>query len=475
MNMQKNMLGALGGVSDDTMQQIQNQVKDQLQLQKAITTSQGLVGYNLEAPAKQLVPMMSPMRNRIPRKVSKTGVAANWKVITDIRNGRPTTTEGARGNLVDYSTENKSADFKILSLGDNVSFEAQAGGRDFQDVRAMAGTNLLLKLMMNEEIYDIGGNITAINNPTNVTASAGGTGGTIPTNTYNVYVAALTIPGMNTATMLDSQINNLFIDNTYGVTMAVAGTPVGVTLGQKLTIGCTRVHGAYAYAMFAGTGTAATLQVISSTNSFTLDKVVAGGLSYDAITTNSTADALAYDGILPQILAGNGFVLDGNNAKLTALNGGVAELDELNAYAWGRYKIGYTRYICGAGMQESITSAIMGSTAAPLLFTNKEEVNQIRGNQLVTQYVNRAMGGKVIEIEAHPYLPNSCLIALPEVIPYPNNEVTSLLEKECGYDYMQFDYAMTLPRYEFEVRMWGALKNYFPAACGVLVNFAKGV
>lgn len=46
-----------------------------------ITTSTGLVAYDLEAPAKNLYPVLTPLRNRIPRvtKSSGAGTAANWK------------------------------------------------------------------------------------------------------------------------------------------------------------------------------------------------------------------------------------------------------------------------------------------------------------------------------------------------------------------------------------------------------------
>jgi hypothetical protein len=61
----------------DSLEKTVAGVKESQTLEKAINTGVGLVGYNLEAPAKQLVPFASPLRNIIPRKVSKTGTSVH--------------------------------------------------------------------------------------------------------------------------------------------------------------------------------------------------------------------------------------------------------------------------------------------------------------------------------------------------------------------------------------------------------------
>ena len=64
----------IGNATQESMKKTVEAVQQQ-QLQKAITLATGLQGYNLEAPAKQLVPFLSPLRNQIPRKVSTTGLS----------------------------------------------------------------------------------------------------------------------------------------------------------------------------------------------------------------------------------------------------------------------------------------------------------------------------------------------------------------------------------------------------------------
>lgn len=137
------MNNGLDKVSQETL----DSMKDSMALGKAVTTGTGLVGYSLEAPSKHLVPFLSPLRNIIPRKVSQTGTSVHWKAITAVTaGGKFTTTEGSRGNSISYTVEDKVAAFKTFGLQDSVTLEAIAAGRNFEDVRAMAATNLLLKV-----------------------------------------------------------------------------------------------------------------------------------------------------------------------------------------------------------------------------------------------------------------------------------------------------------------------------------------
>src|SRR5213076_229072 len=44
----------------------------------------GLTFYDLEAGAKFLYPVLTPLRNEIPRVSGKGGIQANWKAVTGI-------------------------------------------------------------------------------------------------------------------------------------------------------------------------------------------------------------------------------------------------------------------------------------------------------------------------------------------------------------------------------------------------------
>ena len=58
------------------------------ELRKGVSISTGLTWYDLQAPAKNLYPIITPMRNSVPR-VHRThsGTATNWKQVTRLVTG----------------------------------------------------------------------------------------------------------------------------------------------------------------------------------------------------------------------------------------------------------------------------------------------------------------------------------------------------------------------------------------------------
>ena len=51
-------------------------------LAKSISTATGLLAYDLQAPAKNLYPFVTPIRNVMPRVGGGTGSATNWRKST---------------------------------------------------------------------------------------------------------------------------------------------------------------------------------------------------------------------------------------------------------------------------------------------------------------------------------------------------------------------------------------------------------
>lgn len=474
--------------TQESLQKTVEGVKDNQKLEKAIETATGLVGYNLEAPAKQLVPFASPLRNIIPRKLSSTGTSVHWKAITDVAAaGKATTLEGTRGNSMSYTVEDKLAAFKVIGLQDAVTFEAEAAGRNFQDVRATAATNLLLKVMTEEEKIILGGNITSLGSVSTPTASAvTDTTSAITAGTYSVKVAALTLVAANRV-VTNTQVANMtglniaatdssgnVVSGAYdGVTAASTGASVTVASGENITASVTPVKGALAYAWFVGTSGSETLQIVTTNSAVVLTALVTGGSA--APTADGSADPLAFDGIIPQIINGGGLYYDLANSQLTAAAGGIAELDEINSRLFNEFKNGATRYLVSEQLAKDITSAIVKNQGAPTLFVNNGEKNNLTGNYMVRRYVNKSYGGTEISIEVHPWLPNGTMVVMCDRVPYPNANIPNVLEMECGYDYRQLEYARTSPKYEFEIRTYEALKHYFPACQAIVTNVKAGI
>jgi hypothetical protein len=388
---------------------------------------------------------------------------------------------------MNYTVADKLASFKVVGLQDAVTFEAEAAGRNFQDVKATATTNLLLKVMTEEEKIILGGNTTSLGTVATPTATATtNANSTIPAATYSVKVAALTLVAANRV-VTNSQLANMtglnvsatdgsgnVVSGAYdGVTAASTAASVAVSSGESITATVTPVKGALAYAWFVGTAGSETLQIVTTNSAVELTAIVAGGSA--APTADGSADPLAFDGIIPQIIAGGGLYYDLANSQLTASAGGIAELDEINSRLFNQYKNGPTRYLVSEQLAKDITSAIVKNQGAPTLFVNNGEKNDITGNYMVKRYVNKSYGGENVIIDVHPWLPNGTMVVMCDRVPYPNANIPSVLEMECGYDYRQLEYARTSPKYEFEVRTYEALKHYFPACQAIITNVKAGI
>src|SRR6516162_6100049 len=103
-------------------------------LAKSISTAT-VLAYDLQAPAKNLYPFVTPIRNVMPRVGGGTGSATNWRQVNaligsgfDAMGWVP---EGQRSGQMSYSTSNKSATFVTIGEEDAATFEAISAGRQF--------------------------------------------------------------------------------------------------------------------------------------------------------------------------------------------------------------------------------------------------------------------------------------------------------------------------------------------------------
>ena len=149
-----------------------------------------LAPYDLEDPAKILVPRQTPLRNAVPRDNSGKGSAR--AVPQDPRldelergrrrrpvavprrrssppaqgialpqfGGQSTTTGGVqgttgvplrRGQKINYAADSKTVNYTEMSLSDSVSWKAQYIGQGFEDIRQLSHTATLWAHMLGEE------------------------------------------------------------------------------------------------------------------------------------------------------------------------------------------------------------------------------------------------------------------------------------------------------------------------------------
>ena len=250
-------------------------------LAKNVTISTGLTAFDLQAPAKNLYPTITPLRNSIARVARlNPGDAAHWRSIFattgsgfDAMGWVP---EGQRSASMSYSAISVTLPYVTLGEEDTVTFEAEAAAQGFEDVNATATLRILQKTMRKEETALLGGNTSlALGKPGTPTLSASGTGGTLPGATYSVIVVALTFEGYRNSTLTGGVATTMTITgndgNTYslngGSSLRSTNATQAVTAGQTLFATVPVVNGAVAYAWYAGNAGSETLQAITTINS----------------------------------------------------------------------------------------------------------------------------------------------------------------------------------------------------------------
>jgi hypothetical protein len=472
-------------------------------ISKSITTANGLIAYDLQAPAKNLYPVFTPLRNRIPRVAGGKGVATNWKVISSIvgsgfDNGA-WIPEGQRSGRMSYSTAPKAANYVTIGEEDSVTFEAVNAGKTFEDVRATMAVRLLQKLMLKEETAIIGGNASLqLGTPTAATLTATGTSATLPAQTYSVIVVALTQEGYFNSSLAGGVATTKTVTGADGAAYTLNGgssnksasATQAITLGQSLGATVPLISGAVAYAWFVGSSGSEKLEAITTTNTVTFSAPLTGGArqAATAITIDASANpGLAYDGLLTAALnpANAAYVakLAPGGTLTSSGRGSVVEIDTLLRSMWDQYQLSPTVIYMNSQEINNVTQKCMTSSQGSLVRMNANAQNMsepyaVIAGGVVNSYFNPFMpdGGAVIPVKIHPKLPPGTLIAYCENLPiyYQNNEVTNVAEIKCRQDYYQVDWPLRTRQYETGVYSEEVLAIYAPFSLGVISNITNG-
>ena len=250
----------------DLLKKIQSEGGNE-ELRKSISTATGLVAYDLQAPAKNLYPVYTPLRNVIPRVGGGTGLATNWRVVSAINgsgyDSMGWVAEGQRSARMSYTTSNKSAAYVTLGEEDQISYEAIHAGVGFEDLLATMQLRLLQKAMLKEEAGILFGNANlALGTPATPTLGTATAAGATLNATYNVYVVALTGEGYKNSSISGGVATSKTITGADGATFVLNGgssasslvATQAVTTGNALTATVTAIVGAVAYAWFVGAG-----------------------------------------------------------------------------------------------------------------------------------------------------------------------------------------------------------------------------
>ncbi len=472
---------------------------------KSISTGTGLVAFDLQAPAKNLYPVVTPIRNSIPRVGGGTGTATNWRQVTALTgsgfDSMGWVPEGQRSGQMSYSTASKSAAYVTIGEEDAATYEAISAGRHFEDIQARMTFRLLQKLMLKEEMAILAGNATLqLGTPATPVLSASGSGATLPSATYSVIAVALTLEGFQNSSLTTGVATTKTITGADGKTFVLAGgssnksanATQAVTLGQTLFASVTAIQGAIAYAWYVGIAGAETLQAITTINSASFTAPLTGGQqAVSAVTADNSANpSYAYDGLLTAALkaGSNAYVSTqatgaaGTGTPLTASGrGSVVEIDTMFQQMWNLYQVSPTVLYVNVQELKNITNKVLSNASGPLL---RYEVSadgnayDLAAAGAVSFYFNpfTLNGGLRIPVRIHPRVPAGTIIGWAENLPiqYQSNEVPNVAEIKARQDYYQIDWPVVTRQRQIGVYAEEVLAVYAPFAMGVITNIGNG-
>ena len=475
------------------------------------TATTGLQAYNLEAPSKKLYPVLTPLRNKLPRVTGGFAIQANWKTITNINvnNVRAGVSEGARGGIIDHQQNEVLAAFRGLGLENNVTFEAGYAAQGFEDVKALAVTTTLQALMVQEERTILGGN-TSMPLGTTPTPSTGTvtTGGSVPAGTYNVVCVALGLQalldmiGANNGaigqvfTLANAAVPGLITrTNAGGGTTSFGGgnaqqsaAATQTTTGATSVINATvaPVNGAFGYAWFVGTAGNERLQAVTTINSVVITSLNSTTQLLSAIpggVADRSTNATEFDGLLVQALrpGSNSIVITQPNGTvgigtgLTADNaGGCLEFEQMFALMYNRYRLSPSVIYLSSQELINLTRRVIQGSGAPLLqlVSSVENVTQVVAGTRVASYLNKVTGD-VIPIVVHPNMPPGTIFFYTDSVPYPLNGVPQLARMLLRQDYYQLEWPLVQRRYDYGVYFDGVLQHFAPFSMGIITNIGN--
>jgi hypothetical protein len=478
-------------------------------LSKSVTIATGLTAYDLQAPAKNLYPIITPLRNSLPRVARlNPGDAARWRTIASITgsgyDAMGWVPEGQRTASMSYAAQLQVAPYLTLGEEDSVTFEAEAAAQGFEDIDSTATLRLLQKTMRKEETALLGGDATlALGTPGAPTLAASETGATLPAATYSAIVVALTFEGFANSSVSGGVATTKTITGNDGNTYTLSGgssnkssnTTQAVTLGQTLYATAPIVNGAVAYAWYVGAAGSETLQAITTINSATFSAPLASGQQTASSITgdNSRNATLAFDGLLTAGFspAASGYVqalasgTAGTGTFLTASGrGSVNEIDAMLVEMWNAYRVSPTVLYVNAQEQKNITNKCLTNASGPLIRYNVAADSDnggpygVSASGVVRWYYNpfSVDGGFDIPVKVHPDLPPGTILALCERLPvwYQSNQTPNVAEVLTRRDYYRVDWPLRTRRREFGVYAEEVLAVYAPFGVGILTNIGNG-
>lgn len=472
----------------------------------------GLQGVNLIAPSMTFLPVLTPLRNMIPRVTGQGAAQANWKVFTaiDSSNVRGSLEDGKRGGIPSQVLTENLAAFKGIGFDNSATYESVFAGQNFQDPREFAIMAALYKTMIQEELSILGGNTSlALGATATPVAAPVATGGTVAAGTYDVICIALgnqsvqELIGLNNGSQ-----GQVFNSLTAGVSNTVTRTNAGgtttafnagnaavsaasntvTTTGatSSITASSAAILGAYGYAWYVGTPGNERLAAVSTLNSVVITSVPTTSQLASAIVggaIDSSRNSLEYDGMLTlgaRFGAGSPLVrqfatgVPGVGTALTSDGAaGIVEFDTMLYNFWALLRLSPTKIFVNALDLASIGRKIGNAGGSPLLRINNQDNTHtsLIGGAEVIGYWNKNTN-RQIPFVIHPNLTQGTILFVTEELPngYNLSGMGSPFRMAMRADYYTIDFPITQRRYDYGVYCDGVFQHFFPGSIGIMSN-----
>ena len=473
-----------------------------------ILESTGIYSYDLSGLVT-LIPVVTPFRDIVARTASPDGNPyAVWRAIMNLTNSQPDLSMGFdyAANEAVFLEQDFQARYKPTGLAGLVTQDSFDLAKGYGDPFAIATFNILNQVLIGDDRKLLGGQSFALKTATAPTLTQVTTGGSIAAST-TVYVGVAGRTG-----------SGYYYGSGNSRGASASGASGSGTATNSITATTTALRGAVAYDWFqSSNGTTWYYYTTTTTNTVTMTSVITSNnalpsstLAPDLSTTwqgtqnsiptylstadNGSANANDYDGFMASLSGdyngtgqwgtpGSGTANPSvftslNGAALTLTGGTITEIEQyLFQPLWTQIKASPTALMVNAAQAQEVANLILGSTSATTYLNTDSagRVNVTAGGR-VGQVINAPAGGVEVPIEVHTSLPPGTIIARTDRVPFPQANISSVLEYRSLRDTAQFDYGISRiantsgggPRKEFEIRSVGAFVDRAPVAMGVL-------
>jgi hypothetical protein len=439
----------------------------------------GLTAYDLEGPAKRLIPLHTPLVNSTPR-IKGVGSARKFKRIDSVSNaGVPggaanlspffssltqTSTWGPTGNLtlarpqkISYTGSDWSIPYMELGFSDSVDWLSFFEAIGYDDLQGLSHMAALYAHKMGEERADLYGRGSAsgyagsVAAPT-VTVVGADTGGSLATNTYFVYVAGVTGFGQTAVSTVQS-----------------SGARTGPNASVAITV-ATEPAGVFTYNLYVGTVTGianAHFQGTFTGNTFTLQTYNAAGAVIAG--TDSSADANGYDGYLTVLsdTTKSGY-FQRLNAVLSTTNPGT-EVDAMLAAMFVANGAEPDELWVTGAIRNEVNQSMRVSAGSGYRTTLVTGDGDVTMGTVVSGHLN-GNTGKVAAYRTHRFMPNGVIFARSTSLPLQNTNVAAPSTKVNVQDYMLYDWPDIQMTKDLSTYQIGTLIHQAPAWSGLIVG-----